>query len=184
MTQDFINKEFFELKEINDEILRNKTIEALTMAIEKGGWTTETVKLVPVTLNWNTKCTLLEHIHTVTQMCIAGYPLVAKFYEQNGVPFRRDYVVAGALLHDIGKFLEFAMQQGVLTHSKNAFMRHPFLGAEIAEKAGIPQELIYLIAMHSFEGDKSKHTAESDYVRRLDMDVFKCTVFGLEKKGK
>ncbi len=180
--KDFIKSEFSELTEIGDEILREQTVEALILAAEKGKWTEETIQKVPVTINWETPCTLLEHIHAVARMCMAGYPLVAGFYKQNGVAFRYDYVVAGALLHDIGKFLEFTMEKGQVIHGEAAFMRHPFLGAEIAEKVGLPQELVYLIAMHSFEGDKSQHTAESDYVRRMDMDTFKSTVFGLEKR--
>jgi putative nucleotidyltransferase with HDIG domain len=182
MMQDFIEREFSELTEINDKALRQKTLQAIVTAVEMGKWTKETIREVPVTMNWATPCTLLEHIHAVTRMCMAGYNLVAGFYEQNGVDFRYDYVVAGALLHDIGKFLEFTLEDGKISHGKTAYMRHPFLGAEIAEKVGLPQELVYLIAMHSFEGDKSQHTAESDYVRRMDMDTFKCTVFGLEKK--
>lgn len=184
MNTQFVLQEFPELQEIQDAELKTKTVETLALAIQEGRWTEKTVRLIPVTLNWDVECSLLEHIHAVTALCIAGYKDMAKFYQRNHQVFRYDYVVAGALVHDIGKFLEFTLQEGIMTHGKFAYMRHPFLGAEIAEKVGLPKELVYLIAMHSFEGDKSQHTAESDYVRRLDMDVFKSTVFGLRKKAK
>ena len=182
MEEKSIINEFSELLEIKDETLKRKTISALKSAIETGGWNEKTIHLVPVTLNWDVQCTLLEHIHAVTRMCMLGYDVVQAFYINNGMQFRRDYVIAGALLHDIGKFIEFSFKDGEAVHGVDAFMRHPFLGAEIAERVGIPKELVYLIAMHSFEGDHSQHTPESDYVRRIDMDVFKSTVFGLKRK--
>lgn len=51
------------------------------LAAEKGKWTKKTIQKVPVTINWKTPCTLLEHIHTVTLMVIVGL-LIAKYVVQ------------------------------------------------------------------------------------------------------
>ena len=185
MDSKFILKLFPEVEEIANENLRNKTIAAILTSIEEGKWTEETVFQAPVTINWHCECTLIEHVRAVTQVCIQVYDIVKKFYERNGTPFDRDTIIAGALVHDIGKFLEFTLKDGQVVHEpKYSYMRHPFLGALVAEKEGLPKELVYLIARHSFEGDKSEHKAESDFVRRLDMLVFHDTVFGLEKIKK
>ena len=92
-------------------------------------------------------------------------------------------VVAGALLHDIGKLTEFVPGDGgQAVHSPNyELMRHPLSGAIIAAKAGLPDSIVHLIATHSFEGDRSYHTVESEFVRTVDIFVFNCSVKGLEK---
>ena len=59
-------------------------------------------------------------------------------------------------------------------------MRHPLSGAVIAGKAGLSDEIIHLIATHSFEGDRSYQTVESDFVRTIDMFVFASSVKGLK----
>ena len=52
MTEQQIIDLFPELNEISNEQLKEKSIQALIAAAKKGGWTKETIDLVPVTLNW------------------------------------------------------------------------------------------------------------------------------------
>lgn len=170
--------------EIRDEALRSKSLEAMRMAMEQGGWDEENISLCPVTLNWvDCDVTWIEHVTDVTKMCMVQYDGLEKYYCRHGVPFSRDVVVAGALLHDIGKLTEFAEKDGVVGHSKDyELMRHPLSGALIAAKAELPNSIIHLIATHSFEGDKSYHTNESTFVRTIDMFVFENSVRGLKKR--
>lgn len=51
----------------------------------------------------------------------------------------------------------------------------------LAREAGLPDKLVHLIAVHSFEGDRSYQTPESAFVRKLDIFVFENTVAGLQK---
>ncbi len=175
---------FPEFEEIKNEDLRAKAIRATILAMEAGGWTMETAHQAPVSVSWDRcSCSLIEHVRKVTSVCIHTYEEVAPFYKANGVPFDRDTVVAGALLHDIGKWTEFALVDGKPVHSHTAdLMRHPLSGAILADRAGLPMNIVHLIATHSFEGEKSYQTAESDFVRTLDIFVFNCSVKGLKKK--
>ena len=174
---------FPEFEEIKNEELRAKAIRATILAMEAGGWSLADADKAPVTVNWDCSCNLIEHVRKVTNVCIHTYEEVAPFYKVNGVPFDRDTVVAGALLHDIGKWTEFALVDGKPVHSDTAdLMRHPLSGAILADRAGLPLNIVHLIATHSFEGDKSYKTAESAFVRTLDDFVFRCSVFGLQKK--
>ena len=101
----------------------------------------------------------------------------------NGVPFDRDLVIAGALLHDIGKLTEFAFRDGAVCHSDSyQLLRHPLSGAILAHDAGLPDALVHLIAVHSFEGERSYQTAESAFVRKLDIFVFENSVAGSQKR--
>ena len=68
-----------------------------------------------------------------------------------------------------------------IIRSAYQLLRHPLSGAVIAHEAGLPDELVHLIAVHSFEGEKSYQTVESNFVRKLDMFVFENSVWGLQK---
>ena len=186
MTEGYVTTLFPELHEIRNQDLRKKSIQALILAAEKGGWTEETIHLVPVTLNWaGCSCNLIAHSRMVTQVCIDSYQRLAPGYAANGVMLDRDLVVCGALLHDIGKFTEFSLKDGKPVHSETAeLLRHPLAGALMANQIGLPDKIVHLIATHSFEGERSAQTPESEFVRKLDMFVFESSVCGLEKIKK
>ena len=175
---------FPQFSRIQDDSLRHKAEDAMLLAAERGGWNADTIGKCPVTLNWpDCSVTWVEHVNDVTDVCIAAFDMQKKYYERNGVVFDRDRVVAGALLHDIGKLTEFACRNGSVCHSENyQLMRHPLSGAIIAHDADLPDELVHLIAVHSFEGERSYQTAESAFVRKLDIFVFENTVAGLQKR--
>lgn len=185
MDQTFLETLFPTFLEIGDTHLREASELAMWMAMEQSGWDQGNIGDVPVTLNWkDCDVSWVEHVTDVTRMCILEFDQMKKYYSRHGVPFSRDLVVAGALLHDIGKLTEFVPgKDGGAVHGGNyELMRHPLSGALIASKAGLPDEVIHLIAVHSFEGDKSYQTLESDFVRKVDIFVFQCSVRGLEKR--
>lgn len=171
--------------EIQDADLKEKAFEATRLAMEAGGWNADNIHSCPVTLSWeNCDVSLVEHVNDVAAMCIAEFDLMEKYYLRHHMPFSRDLVVCGALLHDIGKMTEFVWKDGQAVHGDNFnLMRHPLSGAILAAKAGLPDEVVHLIATHSFEGDKSYQTSESTFVRSVDIFVFNNSVRGLKKKS-
>lgn len=184
MDQRYMEELFPAFLQIENEDLRARAEQAMLMAMEQGGWNEENIFQAPVTLSWkDCDVTWVEHVRDVTEMCVTEFDLMKKFYLRHGVSFDRDLVVAGALLHDIGKLTEFVPGDGGAVHGPNwQLMRHPLSGAIIAAKAGLPEAVIHLIATHSFEGEKSYQTLESDFVRTVDIFVFNCSVKGLEKR--
>ena len=171
--------------EIKDEELREKSVTAMKLAMEKGGWNEENVVKCPVTLNWE-KCDVswVEHVNDVADLCLAEFEVLEKYYKRHSVPFSRDLVIAGALLHDIGKLTEFVpTEDGGAAHGDNyELMRHPLSGALIASQAELPDEIVHLIAVHSFEGDRSYQTPESSFVRSIDIFAFNNAVTGLKRR--
>lgn len=181
----FLEELFPAFLEIQDETLRYQSEKAMRMAMNEGGWTDENLHLAPVTLNWEgCDVSWQEHVTDVTLACMNLFDHLDKYYKRHGANVSRDLVVAGALMHDIGKLTEFVVnEKGEVVHGDNfLLMRHPLSGAVIAGKAGLPDKIIHLIATHSFEGDRSYQTIESDFVRTIDMFVFTCSVKGLKKK--
>ncbi|WP_312938996.1 HD domain-containing protein [Oscillibacter sp.] len=184
MNKEQIISLFPEFQEIQNSNLRESAIRAMQTAMEAGGWSMENISACPVTMNWkDCDVSWVEHVADVTDICIMEFDKLEKFYSRHHVPFSRDVVITGALLHDIGKLTEFIYRDGKAVHGESfELVRHPLSGALLAAKAGLPDNIIHLIATHSFEGDKSYQTQESSFVRAIDMFVFKCSVQGLEKR--
>ena len=140
MTDNELEELFPQCACIADGSLRQKAQRAMRLAAQRGGWDWESILKCPVTLNW-TECpvTWVEHVRDVTDACIQAFAQQEKYFRQNHVPVSRDLVVAGALLHDIGKLTEFAHVDNQVCHSRNyQLLRHPLSGAVIAHEAGLP----------------------------------------------
>lgn len=153
---------------IQDETLRKKCYEAFADAVELGGWTEETVEQCPsaVVEFENSPATQMKHVQDGLRLSVIISEYLAQRYGMY-VPFNRDYVIAGAILHDLGKFTEYGVDDNGHPYvtENGKLLRHPLAGALIAAKHDLPVEIIHLIATHSFEGEKSYRTVEHFIVK-------------------
>ncbi|MBU0636401.1 HD domain-containing protein [Candidatus Micrarchaeota archaeon] len=91
---------------------------------------------------------LIEHTLNITKICL----LMKKIYPQ----LNQDYLIAGALLHDIGKPREFSDKIRTVVSQEGMLVGHISIGVQILsekmKKLNIPQEkqnrLIHLILSH------------------------------------
>ncbi len=159
-------KELFpEVNEIKDSALREKVIRVWEYAIQRGGWEDFPLDKIPFTLLIPTKRNLVEHTRTVTRMAMA----VAR--ERGDV--NMDFVIAGALLHDVAKLLEFTHNDGKVVKSEyGKRIRHPVGGAMLAEKFDLPYEIAHIIAAHSKEGEFVTRIPEAVIVHHCDFIDF------------
>lgn len=94
-------------------------------------------------------------------------------WEVYGEKFKlnKDYLLAGALLHDVGKLIEYEKTADGKTQKsqlgKN--LRHPFSGCALAVKHGLPVEVAHIIANHAKEGDGTLRSPEGVIVNKCDM---------------
>ena len=97
-----------EFKLIEDLTLRENTISVWEEAVNFRNWTAGELLAIPFTLlAENVKITYLEHVRTVCQMCVACDKVLTEAYGARKTPVNRDYLVAGALLADVGKLYEY-----------------------------------------------------------------------------
>jgi len=99
-------------------------------------------------------------------------------------PLNKDSLVAGALLHDVGKLLEYERKDGKIV--KSAFgekTRHPAAGAQLAEAGKLPNEVVHIIAAHSHEGDTMNRTPEAIIVHHCDFIDFEIIKARVTKRG-
>lgn len=170
-----IQEMYPELEWIQDEELRGKCCEALCDAYGRGGWTPENMEMIPVSVTKVKRPELnklVMHVRVVTQIAASIYDNLEAMYGMHGCP--RDIVIAGALLHDLGKPVEFTLlANGETGYSAEArLLRHPFSGAILADRHGLGTELVHIIATHSFEGNASYKTLAAQIVCAADNIAF------------
>lgn len=162
-----------ELAWISNDGLREKTLSALTKAVEDGGWSADEIVELPFTLLIEgVEITLVDHTRAVTR-CARSMALEMLEVYGDRLEINMDHLVAGALLHDCGKFVEYERaKNGYVKSRLGRMLRHPFSGAAIAYEAGLPPEVCHIIATHAKEGDGARATAEAIIVNHVDFANF------------
>jgi putative nucleotidyltransferase with HDIG domain len=162
-----------ELAEIEDDALRAKVVAAYGAALERGGWRPEDMARMPFTLLLEPcPASYLEHTRAVTRGAAAVAAVMAETYGPK-LEINNDYLLAGALLHDVGKLLEYREDGGKFAKSKmGRMLRHPFSGAALAFELGLPAEVCHIIATHAREGDGARTTPEAIIIHHADFINF------------
>ena len=160
---------FPEINQIKDEDLKKKVVSVWEEAIKQGGWRVEDLEKIPFTLLIpDCRVNLIEHTRAVTHTALEVAKVILKFYaEQVKIDF--DLLLAGGILHDVGKLLEYASLEGKITKSRRGkLLRHPFSGASLAYKHRLPDEVIHMIATHAREGDGGFRSVEAMIIHYAD----------------
>ncbi|MBN1947455.1 MAG: HDIG domain-containing protein [Bradymonadales bacterium] len=172
------------LGQIADPDLRRRTVDTWMLAIEEGGWRSmEELSSMPFTLLTNCRgVNFLEHTVAVTQGAIGLAKAQMAAYQRMPYDIDMDRLIAGGLLHDVGKLTEFERKpDGTYVKSRaGKCARHPISGAILAAKAGLPQEVINMIACHAKEGEGRPQVVETVLVHQADFGTFDPLVM-LEK---
>jgi len=162
-----------EFQQIHDAELQEKTINIWVEAAQKGGWTFEDLLEMPFTLLiQQTSVNIIEHTRAVTLCSVKiGDVLVDQYKDK--ISLNRDYLLSGALLHDVGKLFEYKRENGRFMKSEDGrLLRHPISGAAFAYKFDLPSEILHIIAAHSKEGDGARNTIEAVIVNHADFVNF------------
>jgi putative nucleotidyltransferase with HDIG domain len=90
------------------------------------------------------------------------------------LPVDIDTVIAGAILADVGKLLEYELgADGVARQSERGeALRHPFTGVALALECGVPDSVCHIIAAHAAEGELVKRSTEAFIVHHADFMAF------------
>lgn len=165
-----------EINEIRDPELREKVCLIWEEAMEAGDWTAEEVNAIPFTLlAEDVDVTFIEHVRTVCRLCIATEKVLLEAYgDRIEDHINHDHLVAGALLADVGKLLEFEKKPegGIVFGEMYRYLRHPWSGVGYCWKYDLPRGVMHVIATHSWEGDKFKRRPESIIFHHMDFTDF------------
>jgi putative nucleotidyltransferase with HDIG domain len=177
--RDNLIKFFPEFNLIKDELLRNKAIAVWIEAIERGGWRIDDLRRIPFTLLIpDCAVNIIDHTRSVTLTAIEAARVITNF---NGGRYEIDFdmLVCGGLLHDVGKILEYENHSGSIQRSPTGkLLRHPFSGAGLAMKHGLPDKVVHIIAVHAREGDGGYRCPEAVIVHHADFMNFEPLKMG------
>ena len=171
--KDEVLKIWPEINWIKNEKLREKVLNCWIYAIEKSVLTIEDLVTIPFSLLIkDCKITFMNHKRTTVQLAV---DIAKKMKENfgNEIKIDMDILIAGAILIDIGKLIEYDKVEGKLTTSNaGKQLRHPFSGVAIAAHFELPPEVQHIIAYHSKEGDLVKRSIEAIIVHHSDFVSF------------
>jgi putative nucleotidyltransferase with HDIG domain len=182
-TTDEIAELLPELREIGDAALRDKVAavwnEAVTTGCGGKGWTFDELREVRFTLlAGDIDLTFIDHIRSCARQCIAIADVLNQIFGEK-IPIDRDVLIAGSLLADVGKPLEYDRDDvgNVIKGSYGEKLRHPFSGVGMCYKHALPPEVMHIIATHSHEGDKVQRSIESIIFHHADFVDFDIAKF-------
>lgn len=170
---------FPNLMDIADQTLRDNVAavwnEALTTGCGGRGWVPDELRAAKFTLlAGDIDMTYVAHLNSCAQQCIAIADVLEGVFGGEMIPINRDHLIAGALLADVGKPLEFDKDASgnVIKGHYGDMLRHPFSGVAMCYKHNIPAEVMHIVATHSHEGDKVQRSIESIIFHHADFVDF------------
>ena len=164
-----------EINEIQDAELRDKVTACWAEAIQYRNWTNDELNSIPFTLLAdNVQIMFMEHVRTCCRMAIACDKVLDEAYGPRKTKVNRDYLIAGSLLADVGKLLEFDKKAdgSIYKSDYGKHIRHPFSGVGLAFKHGLPSEVMHVIATHSKEAAGEKRSPECTIFHHVDFIDF------------
>lgn len=165
-----------QLAGIEEAAIRKATIRVWVEACRAGGWqTVEDLKAVPFTLLAATKgISLIEHTIAVTEGAAGLAEAQQDAYKEMPYKISMDRLIAGSLLHDVGKLLEIEQgDKGSFRRSRAGMLaRHPISGAILVAKCGLPDEIVNIVACHAKEGEGAPKVIEAVLIHQADFATF------------
>jgi putative nucleotidyltransferase with HDIG domain len=168
-----VKKIWPEIEWIKNEKLRSKVLDCWVYAIENSVFEPEDLDVIPFSLLIkDCGVSFMNHKRTAVQLSV---DIANKMKENFGdeITFDMDILIAGAILIDVGKLIEYDRVNGKLTTSKaGILLRHPFSGVAIADRFDLPPEVLHIVAYHAKEGDLAKRSVEAIIVHHADFVSF------------
>ncbi|HTZ83978.1 MAG TPA: HDIG domain-containing protein [Candidatus Acidoferrales bacterium] len=163
-----------EIEWIGNPELREQVTQTWITALERSSLSAEDLNQIPFTLLVpNCPITFMAHKRCVVHIARDSAKAMQEFMGR-ALPVDIDTVIAGAILADVGKLLEYEIgPDGKSRQSERGeALRHPFTGVALALECGVPDAVCHIIAAHAAEGDLVKRTTEAFIVHHADFMAF------------
>ncbi|MBS2099488.1 HDIG domain-containing metalloprotein [Carboxylicivirga linearis] len=164
-----------ELNWINNEVLRYQVARTWELTLERSVLKTDDLNNIPFTLlcGPDLKVSFMDHKRVVVHIAYESGLKMNEFFKDE-LPVDMDVLVAGAILADVGKLLEYELDENgkAVQGMYGKYLRHPFSGVSLAEECKVPPEVCHIIATHAGEGDMVKRSTEAYVVHHADFMTF------------
>ena len=171
--RDDVRRLWPELDWIGNEDLRARVAETWEKALDRSPLEPDDLLTIPFTLIVpDCPASFMDHKRCVVHIARRSAEAMQEFLGSS-LSIDMDTVVAGAILADVGKPLEYAMEDGHLVQSdRGRALRHPFTGVALAMECGVPDQVCHIIATHAAEGNLVRRTTEAWIVHHADFMSF------------
>ncbi len=163
-----------ELEWIEDSDLREKTAKTWEMALERSDLDADDLNRIPFTLLVpDLKVSFMAHKRCVVHVARESALKMNEFFGDD-LHCDMDTVIAGAILADVGKLLEYKKNPDGTSGKSDCgkYLRHPFSGVGLAMEAGVPERVSHIISAHAGEGDMVTRSPEAYVVHHADFMTF------------
>ncbi len=169
-----------EIDWIKNEDLKEKVVQTWLLAFDRSPLAPQDLTEIPFTLHVEgCKVTFMEHKRLVVHLALVSYDKIVEFMGE-AMPMDKDELIAGAILADVGKLLEYDKIDGACVQSRRGkYLRHPFTGVGLAQECGVSDAVCHIIATHAGEGNLVKRTPEAWVVHHTDFMTYEPLVKGL-----
>jgi len=165
-----------QLDRIDDDDLRQRVVDTWVTACKRGEWeSVEALQKMPFTLLTETHgVNFIEHTIAVTEGAVGLAKAQAAAYETMPYEIDMDRLLAGGILHDVGKLMEIQPdgKGGYKKSRAGLCARHPISGAILAAEMGHSPEIVNTIACHAKEGDGRPQVVETVLIHQADFGTF------------
>ena len=171
--RDAVLKLWPEIDWIENAALREQVLATWVRALELSPLAPGDLEEIPFTLLVpDCPVTFMEHKRCVVHIARRAAESMQEFLGRS-LPIDMDTVIAGAILADVGKLLEYEKVDGTARQSaRGELLRHPFTGVALAMECGVPDAVCHVIAAHAGEGNMVRRTAEAFIVHHADFMSF------------
>ena len=163
-----------EIEWIESLQLREQVTDTWIKALERSPLKADDLNRIPFTLLVpDCPITFMEHKRCVVHIARDSARAMQQFMDR-ALPVDLDTVIAGAILADVGKLLEYELgPEGKSRQSERGeALRHPFTGVALALECQVPDAVCHIIAAHAAEGDLVKRSTEAFIVHHADFMAF------------
>lgn len=170
-----VKKLWPELEWIKNEALKEKVANTWQLALKRSALSAEDLQNIPFTLlcGPDLKVSFMDHKKCVVHIAKQSGEKMNEFFKDE-LPVDMDVLIAGAILCDVGKLLEYVKDDNgnAVQGNYGKYLRHPFSGVSIAEECDVPAEVCHIIATHAGEGNMVKRSTEAYVVHHADFMTF------------
>ena len=180
-------EELPEMAQIGDDGLRAKAIDAWALALARSSFTS--IREIPPAgnpdVNEAKRGDQTDHLRGVTRLAIGIATEMQSAYPELAIDM--DTIIAGGLLHDVGKAWEFDPEnrkrwKAAQYRTGKPSIRHPGYGAHICLTVGLPEEIAHIAMAHSGEGELLVRSLACMIVHQADYTFWNTLLAGGQLK--
>ncbi|MBI2907826.1 MAG: HDIG domain-containing protein [Chloroflexi bacterium] len=155
-----IREAFPLIARIKDGKLRDGVVTAWYIAWRESPF--ENLQDAPFAIDAAPGETLVKHSNAAAS---GAYAMARQLIQEYGVNINLDYVLAGAILHDLDKILRYErIGNRVVASEFGKKIVHGAYGGHIALLAGLPQDIVFIIMAHSGKVDVELRSPEGKLI--------------------